>query len=385
MEVQPKVLHGQCLPVLLASVRSCSKACRLEGIATLPMAPARGILPGRSSPAKDPAPTSCCPSPFAAYPSGKAGLHVRMGSPLLQQATLKSAHLGSFRFPSPYLPKQNAHSMQLPARKQAQSPNLPMQHTYSMQLPARKQVQSPLTVGELTIGTRQFEPNDPLIRSKLLAELHVSPWASIQAAKAAGGGLNSGVWYLKDGLDDLVLKLVKFDAKAPAEFRESEAFLRMAQTCPGITGDQMLSFPRHLFHVLDDRRRRCFDLIVMKRAPGEMLAHIVASKVYGGRIKELRSIIRTIGACLCRFHKTYGNKQHSDLGAQNIFYDESTKKVTFIDLGGMGLKTDKTDVQKFTAGLNMLASFYGSNLEDCASCFEEGYRSEVMTSPLRTI
>jgi len=227
---------------------------------------------------------------------------------------------------------------------------------------------------QLHLGGRPFDPTRQPVSGQLLAELGACPEARIEAMKGCGGGLNQGIWLLSGaGEKELVLKLVRFDPLAPSQLVEAANLLKMQDEFPNIGSDDMLTFPSHIFHVLGPGGTRSRDLIVMRRAPGVLLADVVAERCRAGRVQELIGIFEKVGVSAAEFHHRYGGKQHCDLGPHNIFYEEETGRVTFIDLGGMGNKVAQQDVDRFAKIVCRISGFYGQNVEKGVGAFREGY------------
>merc|ERR1712032_1287836 len=87
-----------------------------------------------------------------------------------------------------------------------------------------------------------------------------------------------------------------------------------------------------------------------------------------GRVSE------KIGICLGTFQRRYGGKQHRDLQASNVFYDEWSDRVTFIDVGGMGCQPPGADFEHFSMSLGLLIKHYNPQLESsCRYQFEQGH------------
>merc|ERR1712032_1581776 len=87
-----------------------------------------------------------------------------------------------------------------------------------------------------------------------------------------------------------------------------------------------------------------------------------------GRVSE------KIGICLGTFQRRYGGKQHGDLQASNVFYDERSDRVTFIDVGGMGCQPPEADIKHFSMSLGLLLKHYNTQLEiSCRYRFEQGH------------
>lgn len=213
----------------------------------------------------------------------------------------------------------------------------------------------------------------PGLRARLLTALGARPQAVLETAQGFAGGLNAGIWYLKGGGEDAVLKLVKFDHRTPSELVEADTLVRLHRDHPAIASDALVAFPYRILHIIGAGGVRQYDLIAMPRAPGQALALTIADKWYSGRGEELMRIFAQVGACLSQFHKRYGGKQHGDYHPLNIFHDDATGAITLIDLGGMGCKTDCSDKQRLAKSVRQLAACYGPKLQDAIGFFERGY------------
>ncbi|CAE8616351.1 unnamed protein product [Polarella glacialis] len=226
----------------------------------------------------------------------------------------------------------------------------------------------------LRLSGRAPDPARQPLLGQLLTSLGACPSATVKATDGIQGGCNEGIWFLKGGEDDLVLKLVKFDPSMPAQLLESENFLRLHQRNSGIACDPSVSFPVKILHILDERGARHYDLIVMRRALGQTLQEVISEKCRLRRQADFGSIFKNIGHCLAGFHSRYGGQEHCDFGPQNIMYDKDTDHVTLIDVGGMGRKVRSKDVDRFCEIIDMLASkYYGPELRDGLAYFKEGY------------
>lgn len=233
--------------------------------------------------------------------------------------------------------------------------------------------QQKLEIGELQLGFQMFDPSREPLRRQILSALGASPASSLHAAKNCGGGVNEGIWFLKDGSRELALKLVRFDRLAPTQLIEAATFIRMYNEFPNIISDPSLSFPSHIFYIRGHGGARRHDLIVMPRAAGSMVSDIIASRCRAGDTKELADILEAIGASIAAFHHRYEGKQHCDLGAENVYFDVATQHTTLIDLGGMGNKVSCQDVERFCKIVRRMCEFYGRDIEDGISRFKSGY------------
>ncbi|CAK9001171.1 unnamed protein product [Durusdinium trenchii] len=209
----------------------------------------------------------------------------------------------------------------------------------------------------MALGFWPFDPNLPALRAPLLSALGADPKASdarFEAMRGFHGGLNEGAWAKDEASaagQNLVLKLVKYDRFAPPQLIEERMFSKLYQEIPHIAEDPSVAFPTKVFRLLGPNNVRRHDLIVMRRAPGKSLEIIISEKWRTNRKGDIMKIFSQVGECFARFHRRYGGRQHNDAGTQNVLYDEETQQVTLIDLGGMGNKTDKTDVERLCQAL----------------------------------
>mmetsp|Transcript_81668 Transcript_81668/g.142013 ORF Transcript_81668/g.142013 Transcript_81668/m.142013 type:complete len:456 (-) Transcript_81668:146-1513(-) len=258
----------------------------------------------------------------------------------------------------------------------------PMSPTLGYRSPQSPSPNSPWPVSsscptcELQIGQQPFEPNHPAMKSMLLARLGVGPHSTIECHSSNHGGLNDGVWTVKDPAQpsqNLVLKLVS------AQRGEGEIFSTLARQHPGICFDPLLTFPYVVFNCMGATGEKRYDLVVMRRAPGISVAEFIAQKHFTKQTSEIMKVLTKIGSCLREFHARYHDAQHGDFQTSNIFYEEANDKVTFIDFAGMGAKArySQSDVEFFVNSLRICATIYGSHLlAEGARHFEAGYRMQ---------
>jgi len=227
-----------------------------------------------------------------------------------------------------------------------------------------------LRIHELQIGSEGFDPNRPLLKSQITSKLGVAGGSVIAALHGRQGALNEGVWMLQDPCSgaELIMKLVK------DERREVDRYLRLAKSHPSVVNDSSLSFPLLVFRCLGAGCGRAYDLLVMRRASGQRLDHLISAKVSNGHTADLSKILANVGASLAELHKRYGNSQHGDCQPSNVFYDDTTSRVTFIDVSDLGLSSLESDTEHFTEALRLLSRHYGqqfftASLHD----FEAGY------------
>lgn len=223
-----------------------------------------------------------------------------------------------------------------------------------------------------------FDPLQPQMRSQIASQLGFD--GSVKLEKMAGfsGGLNEGIWFVSGDRagrhDDLVLKLVKCKRIASNIPTEAENLEGLMLEYPELASDSLVASPIKIFSVADDDGK-CNDLIVMRKVPGERLAELICRKYYSKQEAHLIGIFEELGKQLAAFHKRYGNMQHGDFQPSNIFYDEESDTLSFIDVGGMGIPTVDDDASHLRQAMNLLAHSYGPTLhEDCIAAFDKGYQ-----------
>eukprot|EP00427_Karlodinium_veneficum_P020832 CAMPEP_0169114796 /NCGR_PEP_ID=MMETSP1015-20121227/28968_1 /TAXON_ID=342587 /ORGANISM="Karlodinium micrum, Strain CCMP2283" /LENGTH=353 /DNA_ID=CAMNT_0009177141 /DNA_START=213 /DNA_END=1278 /DNA_ORIENTATION=- len=175
----------------------------------------------------------------------------------------------------------------------------------------------------------------------------------LEELKGNCGGLNQGVWVVKDNSQKFMLKLVK-GVNSFGMPTEGEKFFRILNEHPGISTDQTLSFPVKIIRLVSLGQGKLYELIVMRKAPGALLSEHIATMRSENRVQQLLQIFEQCGQFLAEFHACYDNKQHNDFQPSNIFYDPVTSRFTLIDLADMGPKIHEADVERFA---NALAFF----------------------------
>jgi transcription antitermination factor NusG len=237
----------------------------------------------------------------------------------------------------------------------------------------------PLSMEHLQIGPAKFDPRQPQILSQLVAKLGLNVNPAIEPMPGFQGGRNEGIWFLTDRqgvrAEQYVLKLVNCHRSHPSVPAECEQLLKLSQEHPNLTNDKDVAFPFKLFACQSPGPRR-YDLIVMRPAPGTRLAEVMNNKWHSRQIPDIMRICRCVGACLKRYHMRYGNTQHADLQPANVFWDDATQSVTFIDLGGMGLPTAESDNDHFKKAFRMMTDRWGAIKEEGCRAFDAGYREE---------
>merc|ERR1712062_436842 len=122
--------------------------------------------------------------------------------------------------------------------------------------------------------------------------------------------------------------------------------------------DPLLAFPTAIFRCVSTAMSKTHDLLVMRKARGERLCEVFARKWHSGQRDDCQEIIKKVGAAAAAIHGRYANMQHGDLQPANIFWEESTGCITFIDVSGMRIRYNN-DIQHFTCALRLLAQAYG--------------------------
>lgn len=232
-----------------------------------------------------------------------------------------------------------------------------------------------LEVGELRIDAGPFNPSHPSTRAQLVAQLGAGNNATIEEMQGFRGGLNEGIWFLRDHVreQEFVLKLVRGHRIDPNLPTEAENLQKICREHPNVFADATIAFPIRLLNVIGQDGAKRYDLIVMQKARGLRLAEVIARKWYTGQAPQLMRILEKVGSCLADFHGRYGGKQHGDFQPSNILYDEERDAVVMIDIGGMGVPTTDTDAEHFAKTLRLLAESYGARLvAEGLPCFERG-------------
>jgi Ser/Thr protein kinase RdoA (MazF antagonist) len=203
------------------------------------------------------------------------------------------------------------------------------------------------------------------------------------------GGLNDGVWSLCEPStatrprQEWILKLVKGTSTAVGLLTEAQCLKQVSQQHPAVFGDPLLAYPRMILSCIC-AGTKTHDLIVMPKAPGQRLCEVLAGKWHSGRRDELQKIIRSVGAAVGKLHRKYHQVQHADMQPSNVFWDESSSRVTFIDVGGMALRCFSPDVEHFEKSLRLLSTSYGPEFGvESIRAFHEGYASASVFRAVR--
>lgn len=233
-----------------------------------------------------------------------------------------------------------------------------------------------LLAGDLILENDVFDPSEPRLCTQLAEKL--GSFSSIEAIKGFAGGLNEGMWFMYGEEEAYVLKLVKCQRIACNVPTEAENLEKVHQQHPGIGADQTIAFPVKLCGCYSTDGTKRYDLIVMRKIPGERLAEVLGRWYYAQQEPSedplLRQLWESLGRQLASFHERYG-KQHGDFQPFNIFYDEVSGAICFIDVGGMGIPTMDNDVEHFREAMGLLKKGYNEQLmDDLTAAFIHGYQ-----------
>lgn len=240
-----------------------------------------------------------------------------------------------------------------------------------------------LEAGELRFAGATPDPAQPQALRQVLGSIGANS-GTVEKLAGFQGGLNDGVWVLHeasctaDPPRGWIMKLVKATRTVPTLPTEAQNLLRIAQEHPAMLSDPLLAFPTAILSCVNRAGGRSHDLLIMPRARGERLCDLLANKWHSGQHTDCWRIIEKVGAAAAELHARYANVQHGDFQPANVFWDESTGRVTLIDVGGMGMATCNSDVQHFTRNIGILATVYGSLFEaDGIAAFHRGYQAHV--------
>lgn len=250
-----------------------------------------------------------------------------------------------------------------------------------------------LRVAEVRLGSGSFNPKQPHLQMQILQRIGAHHGATIETLEGTvhGGQQSANVWHIgrdpclrADGSNhELVLKLVSSSRVAEGFPTQTENFLKLYKDYPTVIEDTNVAFPSNILHCIGRDNVRQHDLIVMRKVEGQKLSEIMARKWAGKQIQQLMDIFQKLGSCLAEFHLRYDNLQHGAFQPSNIFYNDEDERITFIDMGSMGVPEMDSDIQHFTRSLTRLSDAYGRTLlNDGMRHFEQGY-AMVRPWPIR--
>jgi len=250
------------------------------------------------------------------------------------------------------------------------------------QEPVYLQVGVPLAFEQVTCEDDDFDLSHDAVQHRLMESLGLTRDASYKVLQFNCGGLNEGVYIVKDPVRkfELVLKRVKSHRRREITPTDAESYAWLVEQCPEIVDDDLLAFPRKIITLTSSNGERTFDIIVMRRCPGRSLSEIIAGKLSIGKLDTLLDLFSQVGRCLAELHARYGGWQHGDFTPSNIFHDERLGKTTFIDVGDVGKEQMETDLEHFFLALGILEKAYGNKAvhltTDCYQAFLAAYEEE---------
>lgn len=230
------------------------------------------------------------------------------------------------------------------------------------------------------MGSPNFDPTRPALKHQISSALGLAQNALVEAKQGHRGGMNEGVWIIRDQSQSYVMKLVK-GSNAFGMPTEAEKLIKLRCEHPNIINDASLAFPVKIFWCAAPGVGRRYELIVMQQVPGTLLSELIANMLgvsRGDNLGKVTQVFEHLGRFLADFQMRYGNKQHNDFQPSNIFYDPAIGKFTLIDVSDIGLKTAtaEADSDRFTASLSLLSKCYGQNFyHEGKRAFEAGYRA----------
>jgi len=262
-------------------------------------------------------------------------------------------------------------------------PAIPSSHSSSSAAaacaPSSASDRGSVLVADLRIDAGSFDPTESPLRLQILSRLGFTSSATLEKMTGFSGGLNQGIWFVSGSrsgsYEELVLKLVRCSRIAPNVPTEAENLQKLRVEHPKLVKESLVAFPVKILSVADANGCKCNDLIVMRKVSGERLAELFCRKYYEKQEEHLFQICEEIGRLLADFHRRYDNMQHGDFQPSNVFYDEASDTIAFIDIGGMGIPTVDDDVSHFRQAMNLLANAYGPTLHaNCIEAFDRGYQ-----------
>lgn len=231
---------------------------------------------------------------------------------------------------------------------------------------------SPELVVDVEVDDDWIDPSRHSLKPLIFEVLGVSPNAVMQRMEKTHGGLNQGLWSVRDSSHQFVLKMVTC-TRFMGLPTEAEAFASLSRRAPELAEDASISFPVKIFHCrCSDGQMK--DVIAMRRVEGTCFADLVMSRLSSGRTWELGRELKAFGKFLADFHGRH-KMQHADLTLANIIYNERSRQFYLIDVAEMGNpRIKETDAEHFVTGLRTMTKRHGTRaFEDCKKHFEDGF------------
>jgi len=251
-----------------------------------------------------------------------------------------------------------------------------------------------LQVHKMYTAKLPVDLTDEALQGQLISKMCLHGDCKVEEMQGFQGGLNQGIWFARIGEEEFVLKLVRCSSTVPGIPTDAESYHEIIHKFHSVAEDPALAFPVAIFgvHMCTTTSHGLFigtgleaaekvhDLIVMRKMPGERLAELIGRLWYAKQVPSLLNVLEHVGRCLAEFHVRYDGTQHGDFQPSNIFVEESTDRVSLIDLGGMSVPGVETDVEHFLEALRLLSGFYGEKLLiDGRQSFEQGYEKGAHT------
>jgi hypothetical protein len=182
---------------------------------------------------------------------------------------------------------------------------------------------SPQLVADVEVDDDWIDPSRSSLRPLIFEVLGLAPNAIMQRMEKTHGGLNQGLWIVRDSAREFVLKMVTC-TRFMGLPTEAEAFVALSKRAPKLADDPSISFPVKIFHCrCSDGQMK--DVIAMRRLHGTCLADLVMSRLSAGRMFELGRELQSFGRFLAEFHARH-KMQHGDLQPANVIYNEYTRQ-----------------------------------------------------------
>lgn len=216
--------------------------------------------------------------------------------------------------------------------------------------------------GELKLSSAVFELTDLGLLTPLTAKLGLH-WSDVELERTEGGGMNQGIWRMYAPSQTYVLKLVSSEgivlSNGAMLSSDADRYFDLCAQHPRIMRDPSIAFPIKVFRIRGSDGSRPHDLIVMIRAPGEVLSDAIAKLALDGRREELLCLLERFGRFLADFHARYDGKQHGDCQPSNICYDDASQSFTMLDAATMMASRPGADTEQFMKSLTALSNLIG--------------------------
>jgi len=231
-------------------------------------------------------------------------------------------------------------------------------------------------VEDLQVNESYDPLQDPSLKADILSKLDLSQNSTLKKFSGHSGAQNQGMWIIQDvqTQSSFVLKLVHSRGICGLP-SEAQKLISVYKEHPDIVHDAAVAFPVKIFNCLGPGSDHSHDFIVLRKVSGAPLSDVITDHYKQSRMRELMPILRELGAFLAQFHGRYGNCQHGDFHASNIFYDASSCRFTLIDVADIGNRlVKKRDAAYFVENLSKL-SVMREFFNEGKCNFEEGYKN----------